>query len=64
MAVAVLRQLKKALSTLNPKELREQAERPLRIGLVAASDEELGEWNSSSPPRIFHRSAAPRQPVF
>jgi uncharacterized protein (DUF697 family) len=53
MAVAVLRQLKQALSTLNPKELREQAERPLRVGLVAASDEELGEMEQFFAPAHF-----------
>jgi len=53
MAFAVLRQLKQALSTLNPKELRAQAERQLRIGLVAASDEELGEMEQFFAPAHF-----------
>ena len=53
MAVAVLRQLKQALSTLNPKDLREQAERPLHVGLVAASDEELGEMEQFFAPPHF-----------
>ena len=53
MAVAVLRQLKQALSTLNPGELREQAERPLRVGLVAAEAEELGEMEQFFAPPHF-----------
>jgi hypothetical protein len=53
MAVAVLRQLKQALSTLNPRELREQAERPLRVGLVAADAEELGEMEQFFAPPHF-----------
>jgi hypothetical protein len=53
MAVAVLRQLKQALSTLNPNELREQAERPLRVGLIAADAEELGEMEQFFAPAHF-----------
>jgi hypothetical protein len=53
MALAVLRQLKQALSTLNPNELREQAERPIRVGLVAASAEELGEMEQFFAPAHF-----------
>jgi hypothetical protein len=53
MAVAVLRQLKQALTTLKPKELRQQAERPLQVGLIAASDEELGEMEQFFAPPDF-----------
>ena len=42
MALAVFRQIRQALVNLNPAEVREQADRPVRIGLVAASQEELG----------------------
>jgi hypothetical protein len=44
--VTVLRQIKAALATLNPKELRELAERPVHVGLVAPSAEALGEMES------------------
>jgi hypothetical protein len=53
MAVAVLRQIRQALSTLNPQELREQAERPVQIGLMAASSEELGEMEQFFAPAEF-----------
>src|ERR1700722_4184040 len=42
MAVALVRQVKRALSNLNPRDLREAAERPVRVGLVASSAESLG----------------------
>src|SRR4051794_30641164 len=42
MAIAVLRQVKQALSHLNSKEVRELAERPICVGLVAASAEAMG----------------------
>ena len=53
MAIAVLHQIKQALSTLNPHELREQAERPVRVGLMAASSEELGEMEQFFAPPLF-----------
>ena len=53
MALAVLSQLKQALSTLNPTELREQAERPILVGLVAASAEDLGEMEQFFAPANF-----------
>jgi hypothetical protein len=53
MALAVLRQLKQALSTLNPNQLREQAERPIRVGLLAASAEQLGEMEQFFAPAHF-----------
>jgi hypothetical protein len=42
MASAAFRQVKQALGGLNPKEVREAAERPVRVGIVAASAESLG----------------------
>ena len=53
MALAVLRQVKRALSNLNPRELRETAERPVRVSLVAASQESLGRMESYfAPPHL------------
>src|SRR6266853_4721644 len=43
MALAVLRQIRQALSTLNPRELREAADRPVRVGLMAPSADALGQ---------------------
>src|SRR5579871_1821595 len=42
MPLAVLRQIKQALTSLNPHEVREAADRPIRVGLVAASSESIG----------------------
>ena len=42
MALAVLRQIRQALATLNPRELRDMADRPLRVGLIAPSADALG----------------------
>jgi hypothetical protein len=53
MALAVLSQLKQALSTLNPSELRQRAERPIRVGLVAASADELGAMEQFFAPAHF-----------
>jgi hypothetical protein len=50
MALAVLGQLKQAISNLNPEEVREQARRPVRIALVAASQEELGRMEAYFAP--------------
>jgi len=53
MHFAVLRQVKQALATLNPGELRELAGRPVRVGLVAPSAEALGEMEAFFiPPRL------------
>jgi hypothetical protein len=53
MALAVLRQVKRALSNLNPREVRETAERPVRVGLVAASTESLGRMETYfAPPHL------------
>jgi hypothetical protein len=42
MGLAIFRQVKQSASSLNPKEVRALADRPVRIGLVAASPESLG----------------------
>jgi len=42
MALAVFRQIRHALVNLNPTQVREEADRPVRVGLVAASQESLG----------------------
>jgi hypothetical protein len=55
MALAVLRQVKQALATLNPGEMRELAERSLRVGLVAPSPEALGDMETYfAPPHFSH----------
>lgn len=53
MALAVFRQLKQALSALNPGELREAAERPVKVGIVAASPESLGRMETYFAPPHF-----------
>jgi hypothetical protein len=50
MAVAVFRQLKQALTSLNPEEVRAQTRIPLRIGLIAASQESLGRMEAYFAP--------------
>lgn len=53
MALAVISQVKKALSNLNPKDVREIAERPVKVGLVAASAESLGRMETYfAPPHL------------
>lgn len=53
MALAVFRQIRQALVNLNPAEVRAQAERPVRIGLVAASQASLGRMeNYFAPPHL------------
>src|ERR1041385_3382493 len=42
MALAVFRQIRQALVNLNPAQVREEADRSVRLGLVAASQESLG----------------------
>jgi hypothetical protein len=63
MAVTVLKQVKQALTNLNPAEVRETASRPVRIGLVAASQEALGRMEEYLvPPHLSpeRRAAAAR----
>ncbi len=50
MALAVLRQVKQAVSNLNPREVRENADRPVRVGLIAASAEALGQMETYFAP--------------
>ncbi len=53
MALAVLSQVRKALTTLNPREVREAAERPVTIGLVASSAAALGRMETYfAPPHL------------
>lgn len=53
MALPVIRQVKQALSSLNPKEVRAAAERPVSIGLVAASAESMGRMETYfAPPHL------------
>jgi hypothetical protein len=53
MALAVISQVKKALSNLNPKDVREIADRPVKVGLVAASAESLGRMETYfAPPHL------------
>ena len=54
MALAVLRQIKQALATLNPRDLRELADRPVRVGLIAPSADALGQMETYFAP--FHFS--------
>ena len=50
MALAVLSQVKRALSNLNPRDVRELAERPVCVGLVGASAESLGRMETFFAP--------------
>lgn len=50
MALAVFRQIRQALVNLNPAEVRAQADRPVRVGLVAASREALGSMETFFAP--------------
>jgi hypothetical protein len=53
MAIAVLRQVKQALSNLNAKEVRQAADRRVCVGLVAASAESMGRMESYfAPPHL------------
>jgi hypothetical protein len=53
MATAVLRQVKRALSSLNPRDVRAAAERSIRIGLIAPSAETMGRMESYfAPPHL------------
>jgi hypothetical protein len=53
MALAALRQIKQAISTLNPRELKESAERPICVGLVAPSEAALGRMETYFAPAHF-----------
>jgi hypothetical protein len=53
MALVVLQQIRQALSTLNPKELREVADRPVRVGLIAPTADALGQMETFFAPAHF-----------
>lgn len=53
MSLVVLRQIKHALSTLNPRELRLEAERPVRVGIVAPSADVLGQMETYFAPASY-----------
>ncbi len=50
MAIAVISQVKRALSNLNPAEVREEADRPVSVGIVASSAESLGRMETYFAP--------------
>jgi hypothetical protein len=53
MPSAVLRQVKRVVSNLSPEQVRESAERPVLIGLIAASAESLGRMETYfAPPHL------------
>jgi hypothetical protein len=59
MALAVLRQIKGALSSLNPKAVREDADRQVRVCLITASPESLGRMETFfAPPHFSHERRA------
>ena len=53
MAFAALRQIKGALSSLNPAAVRTEADRTVRISLIAASPESLGRMETFFAPPHF-----------
>lgn len=71
MPLPVFSQVKQALANLNPAEVRETAMKPVRVGLVAASQETLGAMETYlAPPhlsaqrriealRMLHRGGGP-----
>src|ERR1017187_855252 len=53
MSLHLIKQVRQAVHNLNPAEVREQAERPLRIGMVSSTD--AGHWRMEShlcPPEL------------
>ena len=56
MSLAALRQIRHALSALSPQELRKEAERPVRVGLIAPSAEALEEMENYFAPGQFSAS--------
>ena len=72
MALAVLREVKRALSNLNPDKIRETAERPVIVSLVAPTVESLGRMEAFLVPphlspgrkaealRLLHRQSSLR----
>jgi hypothetical protein len=53
MALAVLQQIRQALSTLNPRELREAADRPVRVGIIAPTADALGQMETFFAPAHY-----------
>jgi hypothetical protein len=58
MSIAIFRQIKHALRNLNPADVREEAARPVRIGIIASSAEMLGRMEAFLAPA--HMSAERR----
>jgi hypothetical protein len=50
MSLVLFRQIKHALSNLNPADVREEAARPVRIGIIASSAEMLGRMEAVLAP--------------
>ena len=55
MSVALFKQVKHALRTLKPSEVRAEASRKIRVGLVAATAEELGRMETILAPEHLSR---------
>src|SRR5580692_2712172 len=70
MPLAVFRKVKQAVSNLNPREIREAADRPFGIAIIASSAEDLGRMETYFAPahlspdrraqsvRLLHRGGA------
>lgn len=57
--MSVFSEVKRALTNLNPSEVLEAAEKPVRVGLVAASQDSLGRMESYLvPPHLSARRRA------
>ena len=50
MSLALFRQIKHALGNLNPADVREEAARPVKLGLIASSPEMLGRMEAFLAP--------------
>ena len=50
MSIAIFRQIKHALTNLNPDDVRQEAERPVSIGIIASSPEMLGRMEAFLAP--------------
>jgi hypothetical protein len=59
MAFGVLPQIRQALRNLNPADVREEADRPVRVGLIAADVATLGQMETYfAPPHLSPRKRA------
>jgi hypothetical protein len=56
MPLAVLSQIKSALANLNPAEVRDEADRPVRVGLVASSPTALGRMETFLAPPLLSQN--------